>query len=102
MPYSPSVTMLSNYGGLISWVVFKTTFDVNFEVNGWDNKSRETQSITLMSCDIMNLPPLPTKFSKFNNTSLQAAKKPCKESMAEAGREAVEKNNEKSDIAAED
>ncbi|GFU12308.1 hypothetical protein NPIL_541351 [Nephila pilipes] len=44
----------------------------------------------VMFCGIMNLPPPPTKFTKFNNILLQAARETCEESMAEAVHEAVE------------
>ncbi|GFT46104.1 uncharacterized protein NPIL_457051 [Nephila pilipes] len=52
----------------------------------------------VMFCGIMNLPPPPTKFSKFNNTLLQTAKEIFEESMAEVVREAVEENNGERDI----
>ncbi|GFS98053.1 uncharacterized protein NPIL_433101 [Nephila pilipes] len=44
----------------------------------------------VMFCGIMNLPPPPTNFTKFNNNLLQAARETCEESMAEAVHEAVE------------
>ncbi|GFS51586.1 uncharacterized protein NPIL_385901 [Nephila pilipes] len=50
----------------------------------------------VMFCGIMNLPPPPTKF---NNILLQAARKTCEESMAEAVHEAVEENDGGRDIA---
>ncbi|GFT13882.1 uncharacterized protein NPIL_246881 [Nephila pilipes] len=53
----------------------------------------------VMFCGIMNLPPPPTKFTKFNNNLLQAARETCKESMAEAVHEAVEENEGGRDIA---
>ncbi|GFS71575.1 uncharacterized protein NPIL_175071 [Nephila pilipes] len=49
----------------------------------------------VMFCGIMNLPPPPTKFTKFNNILLQAARETCEESMAEA----VEENDGGRDIA---
>ncbi|GFT29912.1 uncharacterized protein NPIL_311231 [Nephila pilipes] len=54
---------------------------------------------TVMFCGIMNLPPPPTKFTKFNNILLQAARETCEESMAEAVHEAVEENDGGRDIA---
>ncbi|GFS90738.1 uncharacterized protein NPIL_476841 [Nephila pilipes] len=53
----------------------------------------------VMFCGIMNLPPPPTKFTKFNNNLLQAARETCEESMAEAVHEAVEENEGGRDIA---
>ncbi|GFT91059.1 uncharacterized protein NPIL_15811 [Nephila pilipes] len=53
----------------------------------------------VMFCGIMNLPPPPTKFTKFNNILLQAARETCEESMAEAVHEAVEENEGGRDIA---
>ncbi|GFU42962.1 uncharacterized protein NPIL_190851 [Nephila pilipes] len=53
----------------------------------------------VMFCGIMNLPPPPTKFTKFNNILLQAARETCEESMAEAVHEAVEENDGGRDIA---
>ncbi|GFW57957.1 hypothetical protein TNCV_1419041 [Trichonephila clavipes] len=41
-----------------------------------------------MFCGIMNLPPPPTKFSKYNHILLQATRETCEHSMAEAVREA--------------
>ncbi|GFS52249.1 uncharacterized protein TNIN_137601, partial [Trichonephila inaurata madagascariensis] len=41
-----------------------------------------------MFCGIMNLPPPPTKFSKYNKILLQATRETCEDSMAEAVREA--------------
>ncbi|GFY39849.1 uncharacterized protein TNIN_211981, partial [Trichonephila inaurata madagascariensis] len=52
-----------------------------------------------MFCCIMNLPPPPTKFSKYNNILLQATRETCEDSMAEAVREAVDENDGKKDIA---
>ncbi|GFT68874.1 uncharacterized protein NPIL_617791 [Nephila pilipes] len=52
-----------------------------------------------MFCGIMNLPPPPTKFTKFNNNLLQAARETCEESMAEAVHEAIEENEGGRDIA---
>ncbi|GFU03891.1 uncharacterized protein NPIL_469151 [Nephila pilipes] len=52
-----------------------------------------------MFCGIMNLPPPPTKFTKFINILLQAAGEACEESMAEAVHEAVEENDGGRDIA---
>ncbi|GFS33786.1 uncharacterized protein NPIL_90771 [Nephila pilipes] len=52
-----------------------------------------------MFCGIMNLPPPPTKFTKFNNILLQAARETCEESMPEAVHEAVEENDGARDIA---
>ncbi|GFX87706.1 uncharacterized protein TNCV_4304151 [Trichonephila clavipes] len=43
-----------------------------------------------MFCGIMNLPPPPTKFSKYNHILLQATRETCEHSMAEAVREAVD------------
>ncbi|GFT77087.1 reverse transcriptase domain-containing protein, partial [Nephila pilipes] len=53
----------------------------------------------VMFCGIMNLPPPPTKFTKFNNNLLQAARETCEASMAEAVHEAVEENEGGRDIA---
>ncbi|GFS99596.1 uncharacterized protein NPIL_305081 [Nephila pilipes] len=53
----------------------------------------------VMFCGIMNLPPSPTKFTKFNNILLQAARETCEESMAEAVHGAVEENDGGRDIA---
>ncbi|GFT98636.1 uncharacterized protein NPIL_613451 [Nephila pilipes] len=53
----------------------------------------------VMFCGIMNLPPPLTKFTKFNNNLLQAARETCEESMAEAVHEAVEENEGGRDIA---
>ncbi|GFT75644.1 uncharacterized protein NPIL_99571 [Nephila pilipes] len=53
----------------------------------------------VMFCGIMNLPPPPTKFTKFNNILLQAARETCEESMAEAVHDAVEENEGGRDIA---
>ncbi|GFT66902.1 uncharacterized protein NPIL_296481 [Nephila pilipes] len=53
----------------------------------------------VMFCGIMNLPPPPTKFTKFNNNLLQAARETCEESMAEAVHEADEENEGGRDIA---
>ncbi|GFT68875.1 uncharacterized protein NPIL_617801 [Nephila pilipes] len=53
----------------------------------------------VMFCGIMNLPPPPTKFTKFNNNLLQAARETCEESMAEAVHEAIEENEGGRDIA---
>ncbi|GFS50051.1 uncharacterized protein TNIN_376081 [Trichonephila inaurata madagascariensis] len=50
-------------------------------------------------CGIMNLPPPPTKFSKYNKILLQATRETCEDSMAEAVREAVDENDGKKDIA---
>ncbi|GFT50312.1 uncharacterized protein TNCV_1024361 [Trichonephila clavipes] len=52
-----------------------------------------------MFCGIMNLPPLPTKFSKYNHILLQATRETCEHSMAEAVREAVDENDGKRDLA---
>ncbi|GFY16751.1 uncharacterized protein TNCV_2788731 [Trichonephila clavipes] len=52
-----------------------------------------------MFCGIMNLPPPPTKFSKYNHILLQARKETCEYSMAEAVREAVDENDGKRDFA---
>ncbi|GFS88024.1 uncharacterized protein TNCV_3929981 [Trichonephila clavipes] len=52
-----------------------------------------------MFCGIMNLPPPPTKFSKYNHILLQAARETCEHSMAEAVREAVDENDGKRDLA---
>ncbi|GFY61667.1 retrovirus-related Pol polyprotein from transposon opus [Trichonephila inaurata madagascariensis] len=52
-----------------------------------------------MFCGIMNLPPPPTKFSKYNKILLQATRETCEDSMAEAVREAVDENDGKKDIA---
>ncbi|GFY13310.1 uncharacterized protein TNCV_2335741 [Trichonephila clavipes] len=43
----------------------------------------------------MNLPPPPTKFSKYNHILLQATRETCEHSMAEAVREAVDENDGK-------
>ncbi|GFW14045.1 uncharacterized protein TNCV_3546341 [Trichonephila clavipes] len=48
-----------------------------------------------MFCGIMNLPPPPTKLSKYNYILLQATREICEHSMAEAVREAVDENDEK-------
>ncbi|GFU47267.1 hypothetical protein TNCV_3742381 [Trichonephila clavipes] len=48
-----------------------------------------------MFCGIMNLPPPPTKFSKYNHILLQATRETCEHSMAEAVREAVDEMMEK-------
>ncbi|GFU22367.1 uncharacterized protein NPIL_248561 [Nephila pilipes] len=53
----------------------------------------------VMFCGIMNLPPPPTKFTKFNNNLLHAARETCEESMAEAVHEAVEENEGGRDIS---
>ncbi|GFT33452.1 hypothetical protein NPIL_36571, partial [Nephila pilipes] len=47
----------------------------------------------------MNLPLIPTKFSQFNNSVLQAAGVTCEKSMANAVFEAIDKNDGASDIA---
>ncbi|GFV88965.1 uncharacterized protein TNCV_442301 [Trichonephila clavipes] len=52
-----------------------------------------------MFCSIMNLPPPPTKFSKYNHILLQATRETCEHSMAEAVREAVDENDGKRDLA---
>ncbi|GFW10994.1 uncharacterized protein TNCV_4459691 [Trichonephila clavipes] len=52
-----------------------------------------------MFCGIMNLPPPPTKFSKYNHILLQATRETCEHSMAEAVREAVDENDGKRDLA---
>ncbi|GFX93089.1 uncharacterized protein TNCV_140331 [Trichonephila clavipes] len=52
-----------------------------------------------MFCGIMNLPPPPTKFSKYNHILLQATRKTCEHSMAEAVREAVDENDGKRDLS---
>ncbi|GFX48114.1 uncharacterized protein TNCV_4114491 [Trichonephila clavipes] len=52
-----------------------------------------------MFCGIMNLPPPPTKFSKYNHILLQATRETCEHSMAEAVREAVDENDGKREIA---
>ncbi|GFU95102.1 uncharacterized protein TNCV_4138861 [Trichonephila clavipes] len=52
-----------------------------------------------MFCGIMNLPPPPTKFSKYNHILLQATRDTCEHSMAEAIREAVDENDGKRDLA---
>ncbi|GFY04785.1 uncharacterized protein TNCV_420391 [Trichonephila clavipes] len=52
-----------------------------------------------MFCGIMNLPPPPTKFSKYNHILLQATRETCEHSMAEAVREAVDENYGKRDLA---
>ncbi|GFS48241.1 uncharacterized protein NPIL_31831 [Nephila pilipes] len=44
----------------------------------------------VMFCGIMNLPPPPTKFTKFNNILLQAARETCEE---KAVCEAVDEND---------
>ncbi|GFW44897.1 hypothetical protein TNCV_4512111 [Trichonephila clavipes] len=46
-----------------------------------------------MFCGIMNLPPPPTKFSKYKHILLQATRETCEHSMAEAVREAVDEND---------
>ncbi|GFT63365.1 transposable element Tc1 transposase [Trichonephila clavipes] len=48
-----------------------------------------------MFCGIMNLPPPPTKFSKYNHILLQAIRETYEHSMAEAVREAVDENDGK-------
>ncbi|GFV22464.1 uncharacterized protein TNCV_2839201 [Trichonephila clavipes] len=48
-----------------------------------------------MFCGNMNLPPPPTKFSKYNHILLQATRETCEHSMAEAVREAVDGNDGK-------
>ncbi|GFY24185.1 uncharacterized protein TNCV_1012381 [Trichonephila clavipes] len=52
-----------------------------------------------MFCGIMNLPPPPTKFSKYNHILLQTTRETCEHSMAEAVREAVDENDGKRDLA---
>ncbi|GFV02246.1 uncharacterized protein TNCV_3455691 [Trichonephila clavipes] len=52
-----------------------------------------------MFCGIMNFPPPPTKFSKYNHILLQATRETCEHSMAEAVREAVDENDGKGDLA---
>ncbi|GFW86216.1 uncharacterized protein TNCV_4779281 [Trichonephila clavipes] len=52
-----------------------------------------------MFCGIMNLPPPPTKFSKYNHILLQATRETCEHSMTEAVREAVVENDGKRDLA---
>lgn len=52
-----------------------------------------------MFCGVMNLPPPPTKFTKYNKEILKAAKETCEDCMAEAVIEAVEENDGKKDIA---
>ncbi|GFY70951.1 uncharacterized protein TNIN_398001 [Trichonephila inaurata madagascariensis] len=52
-----------------------------------------------MFCGIKNLPPPPTKFSKYNKILLQATRETFEDSMAEAVREAVDENDGKKDIA---
>ncbi|GFV52663.1 uncharacterized protein TNCV_2873341 [Trichonephila clavipes] len=52
-----------------------------------------------MFCGIMNLPPPPTKLSKYNHILLQATRETCEHSMAEAVREAVDENDGKRDLA---
>ncbi|GFX33437.1 uncharacterized protein TNCV_4122711 [Trichonephila clavipes] len=52
-----------------------------------------------MFCGIMNLPPPPTKFSKYNHILLQVTRETCEHSMAEAVREAVDENDGKRDVA---
>ncbi|GFV39206.1 uncharacterized protein TNCV_4328121 [Trichonephila clavipes] len=52
-----------------------------------------------MFCGIMNLPPPPTKFSKYNHILLQATRETCEHSMAEAVREAVDENDGKRELA---
>ncbi|GFW00948.1 uncharacterized protein TNCV_1761861 [Trichonephila clavipes] len=55
-----------------------------------------------MYCGIMNLPPPPTKFSKYNHILLQATRETCEHNMAEAVREAVDENDGKRDLAVDD
>ncbi|GFV22046.1 hypothetical protein TNCV_4527311 [Trichonephila clavipes] len=45
-----------------------------------------------MFCGIMNLPPLPTKFSKYNKMLLGATKDVCDAMMKDAVEEAVQEN----------
>ncbi|GFV61264.1 uncharacterized protein TNCV_891111 [Trichonephila clavipes] len=52
-----------------------------------------------MFCGIMNLPPPPTKFSKYSHILLQATRETCEHSMAEAVRKAVDENDGKRDLA---
>ncbi|GFT08071.1 hypothetical protein NPIL_90561 [Nephila pilipes] len=54
-----------------------------------------------MFCSIMNLPPPPTKFLKFNNTSQQAIRENYKESMAADDLEVVDENDGEIDIFVE-
>ncbi|GFX01687.1 uncharacterized protein TNCV_4279671 [Trichonephila clavipes] len=54
---------------------------------------------TRMFCGIMNLPPPPTKFSKYNHILLQATRETCEHSMVEAVREAADENDRKRDLA---
>ncbi|GFS43810.1 uncharacterized protein TNIN_92421 [Trichonephila inaurata madagascariensis] len=75
----------------------------NYELNTWlvyamrcIGKGAESAS---MFCGIMNLPPPPTKLSKYNKILLQATRETCEERMAEAVREAVDENDGKKDIA---
>ncbi|GFU02954.1 hypothetical protein NPIL_451811, partial [Nephila pilipes] len=56
---------------------------------------RKGAESAVISCGIMNLPPPPTKFTKFNTILLQAARETCEESVAEA----VEENDGGRDIA---
>ncbi|GFV82370.1 uncharacterized protein TNCV_3443601 [Trichonephila clavipes] len=52
-----------------------------------------------MFCGIMNLPPPPTKFSKYNHILLQATRKPVNTVWQKAVREAVDENDGKRDLA---
>ncbi|GFU57111.1 uncharacterized protein TNCV_1779741 [Trichonephila clavipes] len=51
-----------------------------------------------MFCGIMNLPPPPTKFSKYNKMLLGATKDVCDATMKDAVKEAVEENQNIRDI----
>ncbi|GFY18937.1 uncharacterized protein TNCV_3876251 [Trichonephila clavipes] len=51
-----------------------------------------------MFCGIMNLPPLPTKFSKYNKMMLGASKDVCDATMKDAVEEAVQENQNIRDI----
>lgn len=53
---------------------------------------------TRMFCGLMNLPPPPAKFNKYNQVLLQAAKETCEDTMSAAVAEAVEANNGDRDL----
>ncbi|GFU67072.1 uncharacterized protein TNCV_4969211 [Trichonephila clavipes] len=52
-----------------------------------------------MFCGIMNLPPPPTKFSKYNKMLLGATKDVCDATMKDAVKEAVQENQNIRDIS---
>lgn len=52
-----------------------------------------------MFCGVMNLPPPPTKFAKYNACLVRAAKEVCEESMNQGVQEAVVENDGNRDLA---